>query len=41
MLEEKEERWARLVAARLGPGADDFMETLDRFEASHPHGEPH
>lgn len=39
--EEQEERWAQLVAARLGPGADDFMETFDRFEASHPHDEPH
>jgi GNAT superfamily N-acetyltransferase len=41
MSAEQEERWLDLIRERLGPGADDFLDTLDRFAAAHPHDEPH
>jgi GNAT superfamily N-acetyltransferase len=41
MSAEQEERWLELIRERLGPGADDFLDTLDRFAAAHPQGEPH
>jgi GNAT superfamily N-acetyltransferase len=31
----------RLARAELGPGAADYLDLLGRFEAAHPHHEPH
>ena len=36
-----EERFERLLVARLGPAAAGVVELLGRFDASHPRDEPH
>ncbi len=38
---EQEHRLMALARDRLGPGADDYVELLDRFEAAHPRHEEH
>lgn len=41
MTAEQERQLAGLAASYLGPAADDYVELLGRFEAAHPHAEPH
>ena len=41
MTPEQEHRLAGLAAEYLGPAADNYVELLGRFEAAHPHAEPH
>jgi hypothetical protein len=41
MTPEQERQLAGLAAEHLGPAADDYVELLGRFEAAHPHAEPH
>src|SRR5215470_7195257 len=41
MTPEQEHRLVALAAEHLGPAADDYVELLGRFEAAHPHAEPH
>ena len=38
---EDEERLGPLLVELLGEGAPRVLETYERFEAAHPHGEPH
>ena len=38
---EQEERLRVMAYEHLGPRAEDFLELLARFDAAHPHGEPH
>jgi GNAT superfamily N-acetyltransferase len=38
---EDEEPLRRLLEAQLGDGAARVLDTQERFEAAHPHGEPH
>jgi ribosomal protein S18 acetylase RimI-like enzyme len=37
----EEERLHEFVVEKLGPGADDCIELMARFDAAHPRGEPH
>jgi GNAT superfamily N-acetyltransferase len=39
--DEQEARLEALVEMHLGPGAGDYHELLNRFEAAHPRAEPH
>lgn len=41
MTPAQEEEVAALAAEHLGPVAEDYLELLARFDAAHPHGEPH
>ena len=41
LTEEEEERVAPLIRDLIGPRAEDVMELLERFEASHPRERPH
>jgi GNAT superfamily N-acetyltransferase len=41
MSEQQEERLAVLAHEHLGPSAADYLELVNRFEASHPRVEPH
>jgi len=41
LTEEEEEGVEPLLRDLIGPRCDDVMALLDRFEASHPNGEPH
>ena len=41
MTPEQERQLTGLAADYLGPAADDYVELLGRFEAAHPHAEPH
>lgn len=41
LTEEEEERLEPLIRDLIGPRAEDVMELLERFEASHPRERPH
>jgi GNAT superfamily N-acetyltransferase len=41
MSPEQEDPWLRRVIGLLGTAADDYVDTLGRFEEAHPHHEPH
>jgi len=41
MSDEQEDRLGELAVEHLGTAADDYLELLTRFDASHPRNEPH
>jgi GNAT superfamily N-acetyltransferase len=38
---DQEARLVQLARDDLGPGTEDYLDLLGRFEAAHPHDEPH